>query len=555
EDLGAAAVTGAGFSKSLSLAQGSHRLQVRAADPAGNWSADSFFDVFVDLTPPESSVQPMTSPTTSTVLDIVVSGADPDPGAGQGSSGIASYDVFVSVDQGVFTLWRTLPGDAPTAMFTAAPGHQYDFYSVAHDLAGNVETIPADADATVSVPELGLTCGPPLNGAAANVFVQCSGTVGVQAEVVEFEIAAPEFDLAGGVTRLGFHVTSSADWNPAEIVIQDGNGNPVASLFSSPDVAGGETSLVLAQLGYGSYTIHVAGEGAAFGDVVMSVFLAGDGDGNRIVELPDLLALRSLLGAHVGDSRYQVEWDADLDGDLDTADYLQCRYNLNDSLELFAPLMLAGLPASGDGGAAEVSETQIQQLLEVAVAEFAAAGVEASQLALLSQVSVHVADLRGGTLGLERGGAIWLDQNAAGHGWQVWQADGNEALVGDFARIQPSKPSPTPSMVDVDQQPAAGVDLLTVLGHELGHVLGWRDLSPDVDSDDLMTATLVPGERRIPGRDSGRLASEAVRPDRNGPQMARRHSTLDALFAEDLAPSSDEPQEMDALLEILSRSR
>jgi hypothetical protein len=43
------------------------------------------------------------------------------------------------------------------------------------------------------------------------------------------------------------------------------------------------------------------------------------------------------------------------------------------------------------------------------------------------------------------------------------------------------------------------MDLLTVISHELGHLLGLGDLDPGRYGHDVMTATLAPGERRLPG--------------------------------------------------------
>ncbi|MCS6850698.1 MAG: Ig-like domain-containing protein, partial [Gemmataceae bacterium] len=63
---------------------------------------------------------------------------------------------------------------------------------------------------------------------------------------------------------------------------------------------------------------------------------------------------------------------------------------------------------------------------------------------------------------------IAVDASAAGHGWSV-----------DPWVVQPGR-----------------VDLLTVVMHELGHVLGLGSLDPQVYADDLMTATLAPGVRR-----------------------------------------------------------
>jgi hypothetical protein len=69
-----------------------------------------------------------------------------------GGSGIASFDIFVSVDGGPFTLWLD---DTPdfTAQFSGAPDHTYAFYSVATDNVSHMEAAPSVADSsTVTVP-------------------------------------------------------------------------------------------------------------------------------------------------------------------------------------------------------------------------------------------------------------------------------------------------------------------------------------------------------------------------------------------------------------------
>lgn len=78
-DLGAATVNGTGFSKDLSLAEGSHQLRVRAVDAAGNTSADAFFTVVVDLTrPSETTLNPVSpNPRNTAVSSLRVTFSEP----------------------------------------------------------------------------------------------------------------------------------------------------------------------------------------------------------------------------------------------------------------------------------------------------------------------------------------------------------------------------------------------------------------------------------------------------------------------------------------------
>ena len=91
----------------------------------------------------------------------------------------------------------------------------------------------------------------------------------------------------------------------------------------------------------------------------------------------------------------------------------------------------------------------------------------------LAGVEVIVTDLPGKVLGLasEVSNTIWLDTNAAGHGWRIDSA----------ASSQPT-----------------GMDLLSVISHELGHLLGLDDLDPTAHAGGLMAARLSAGTRRLP---------------------------------------------------------
>ncbi len=101
----------------------------------------------LDAAPPTSQVQSLPAQAGRLVL-IQWSGAD-DPGG----SGIAAFDIYVSDNDGPFTLWLDRTQDT-SGEFTGTSGHNYAFFSVARDNAGNEEPPPIAPDAqTVIVGE------------------------------------------------------------------------------------------------------------------------------------------------------------------------------------------------------------------------------------------------------------------------------------------------------------------------------------------------------------------------------------------------------------------
>jgi hypothetical protein len=112
----------------------------------------------------------------------------------------------------------------------------------------------------------------------------------------------------------------------------------------------------------------------------------------------------------------------------------------------------------------------------------------------LPDVEVAVADLTGDMLGFatvlsSAAGVVTLDRDAAGHGWFIdptpWEdSEFPIALGGE-------------SLLATDSPAAGRIDLLTVLAHELGHLLGFEH----AEEDGLMAATLAPGVRHRPDHD------------------------------------------------------
>jgi hypothetical protein len=115
------------------------------------------------------------------------------------------------------------------------------------------------------------------------------------------------------------------------------------------------------------------------------------------------------------------------------------------------------------------------------------------QVSLLSRVQFWITDLNASDeLGETLIGSpyVMLDDDGAGRGWFVdpTPADDTEFVL-----------SIAPAELRSPGGPADGrYDLLTVVMHELGHVLGLDDLNPAAAPHDLLTATLPTATRRVP---------------------------------------------------------
>ena len=136
--------------------------------------------------------------------------------------------------------------------------------------------------------------------------------------------------------------------------------------------------------------------------------------------------------------------------------------------------MMAVSYGPGSQGSDSIPLSAVQSLQSEAVERWQAGDASTGSL---PYVNFQLVDFSGTTLGLASGSTIYLDINAAGWGWFIdstpWE-DSEFALVGN-------------------QGEQGRMDLLTVIMHEAGHVLGH-----DHEGDSVMQETLSPGTRYLP---------------------------------------------------------
>jgi hypothetical protein len=140
-----------------------------------------------------------------------------------------------------------------------------------------------------------------------------------------------------------------------------------------------------------------------------------------------------------------------------------------------------------------LTAAELAPVAQEAVARWAAAGLDAAGLGKLNAVEYQIVALGGGVLGLASvgGQVVSLDATAAGYGWFVDPISPDDTEFG--TRIAAGEFQASPG-----SQAFGRMDLLTVVEHELGHVLGLGDLDPQAVPHDLMTLTLATGVRRAP---------------------------------------------------------
>ncbi len=119
--------------------------QVDDEDPSKGHDPNKQALVTIDSGPPSSSVASLPAVSSTTNFTVNWSGNDDT-----GGSGIGSYTIYVSDNEGPFTPWLSATTET-SATFAGQDGHTYGFFSVATDNVGNVQSTPSSAQATTTV--------------------------------------------------------------------------------------------------------------------------------------------------------------------------------------------------------------------------------------------------------------------------------------------------------------------------------------------------------------------------------------------------------------------
>ena len=155
-----------------------------------------------------------------------------------------------------------------------------------------------------------------------------------------------------------------------------------------------------------------------------------------------------------------------------------------------------------------ITSHQIAPVLAQAITNWSSAGLSQNSLEQLKHVSVSIVDAAANFLAwaVPDDAMILLDRDAARLGWFVDESPADAVEFGsETFRDQWLATSDSPAF--------NRIDLLTVLTHELGHIVGMSDQDPQTSGAGIAAATLPPGTRRLPNAiDVANLRQDNVAP-------------------------------------------
>ena len=340
----------------------------------------------VTVTTPSSSVSPLPATMSSPTFTVSWSGQDP------GGPGIASYNIWVSIDGGAYTEW-VKNTTATSAVYTAITGtHTYAFYSQATDYVGNVEAPHTTPDTTttdvLSPPTVvnTLVAGSGWTTTYLN-YLQSQGMgngtgysipVGSSAQFTtlpwtnlnEIEIVfnqavnVQESDLTLDGVNTPSYSFSGFSYNATTFTATWTLASPMTDDRLQLDLDGHDSNGVTNSSGTllegtwnNGVSTYPSGNGTNGTDFVFDFnVLPGDVDGNNGVNGGDYLIVRSQVGKTVGSPGYNFRADVTGQGTVTIADANLVRALIGSVLPSGHPAVVSAPtgggnpPSSSDGG-------------------------------------------------------------------------------------------------------------------------------------------------------------------------------------------------------------
>ncbi|WP_198000602.1 Calx-beta domain-containing protein [Gimesia fumaroli] len=223
-----------------------------------------------------------------------------------------------------------------------------------------------------------------------------------------------------------------------------------------------------------------------------------DLDDNDSVNSRDLIALINAYQSVPSESSSDIAWFVDYDQN----DYVNHRdlslfvnnygkSKLNQSPvtypanfpDVWNSLLIADAQTESSSITQPISQSDAETAFE-SVLDHVSDGLSSSESQTLEHIDIQVVDLKGDTLGRAAAGTIYIDVNAAGHGWFV---DTTPADHSEFAWSSELTLIALP-----DSEAADRIDLRTVILHELSHILGYEH-----ENEGIMQDSLAPGVRKL----------------------------------------------------------
>jgi hypothetical protein len=480
------------------VAAGTYYYLVTAQDAAGNVSQPSNQASGTSL--------PDTTPPTVSMIS---------PAAGATVSGTVAVAANATDNVAVASVQFVLDGANYGVPLTAAPysfswnsatvaNGTHTWAAIARDTSGNTTTSAADSFTVSNTSLPGLVAsygldegsGTTVSDSSTNknngTVTNATWTTGYFGNALKFTGAgnsyvtvadAPSLDLTGGLTLEAWVNPSSLNspppgngWLAAVAKEHQNSGNDIAYALYAANGTGTPPALHLLING-----TDVGVQGTGVLPLNTWTFLAGTYDGAtmRLYVNGALAASKAQTGAVTTTAdplRIGGDWSGEMfTGAIDNVRVYNRALGAADlQSDMNTPISARPLHAqdAAGGGGEPLTQALLGAVVDPAIARWSAAGVSADRLQVLQDVRLQVVDLPSPYLGLTVGDQVWISRDGQGYGWFTNPGDDQAFAAGQVR----------------------GMDLLTTVEHEFGHVLG---LEHD-DGFSAMAEWLPPATRRNP---------------------------------------------------------